>query len=786
MKIIAKVKKAIKMDKRKAFSTAKTLIRQYGIKNLMRAIYNKATGRPLLLNIDSSICSNVVTPSEMKAAGNLILRRQQAELSKEEMISQINGYEMGPLLSVITPLYNSPVKWLRKAVESLQSQVYENWELCAVDDGSKDRRCITLIQEMMQTDSRIRLVCQQQNGGISSASNVSLEMARGEYVVLMDHDDELPADAFFWFVKEINEHPEADFIYSDECKVSTDEKSNREYFDFYLKPDWSPFLLINHMYTGHLTVYRTSLVRQVGGFRSKYDFSQDYDLALRVSDATKNIRHIERVLYFWRAIPASAASGAKEYARISNMSAVLDWYSRHNLKPVMEKRVSSNYGSLRMETNPEVSIIIPSDSFSNLMTCLQGLLCDTSYKNIELIPVTNGQTAAAIQAELQYIEQLNICCYDKVYNYSDKCNCGAAVATGEILIFLNDDVVPYSKDWVERLIEILCYPDVGGVSPLLLHTNETVQYAGMITGTLGFAEAAFYNVPNAAPVSNVFRHVLLRDVSVLSSACVAMYKRVFQEINGFDAVNTPTIHSNADLSFRLIERGYHCAYTPHSILTQVGNHSWENKTEADKADIYCLKRWGKFFEKDPFFTNSMREMFYKDLRFRHEVHSPKQLIGAQRDGSKDILLIVPALTQSGISAELMKIVALTLENGNFPVISAIQDGPLKQDFLEMGVTVIIDDSVRQGHPSFERFARNFDLVIAISAASYDAVSLLRNSLPPVMWWVHEGASALSMMGADLPRKVGENAQVFSALNGMTAALTNAGFGDYPIESLPGV
>jgi len=350
-----------------------------------------------------------------------------------------------------------------------------------------------------------------------------------------------------------------------------------------------------------LTVYRTSLVRQVGGFRSKYDFSQDYDLALRMSDATKNIRHIERVLYFWRAIPASAASGAKEYARISNMSAVLDWYSRHNLNPVMEKRDSSNYGSLLMETNPKVSIIIPSDSFGNLMTCFQGLLCDTSYKNIELIPVTNGETATAIQAELQYIDQQNVCCYDKVYNYSDKCNCGAAVATGEILIFLNDDVVPYCKDWVERLIEILCYPDVGGVSPLLLHTDETIQYAGIITGTPGFVETSFYNVPNTAPVPNVFRHVLLRDVSVLSSACLAMYKRVFNEINGFDAVNTPMMHSNTDLSLRLLEKGYHCVYTPHSVLTQVGYHSWENSEEVDKADIYCLKRWGKFFEKDPFF-----------------------------------------------------------------------------------------------------------------------------------------------------------------------------------------
>lgn len=169
------------------------------------------------------------------------------------------------------------------------------------------------------------------------------------------------------------------------------------------------------------------------------------------------------------------------------------------------------------------------------------------------------------------------------------------------------------------------------------------------------------------------------------------------------------------------------------VFTQVGHYSRENKTEADKAGIYCLKRWGRFLERDPFFTNSMIEMFSKNTRVQYEIHSPKQLVVPQGDGSKDILLIVQALTQSSASVKFTEIVARVLENGHFPVVLAGQDGPLKQDLLETGVTVIIDDSARQGHASFERFARNFDLVIAISASSYDVVSLLRNSLPPVMW-----------------------------------------------------
>lgn len=783
-KKLVKIKKLLCTDKRKAISKVKSLLAQYGFRSMLRALHNKASGFPLLKGIDGVCYDRFVTFDEMEQAGNRLLSSQQAELSASEMITRIDAFKTNPLLSVVMPLYNSPVKWLRKAVESLQAQVYENWELCAVDDGSKDRHCITLIHEMMQTDSRIRLVCQERNGGISAASNVSLGMARGEYVVLVDHDDELPADAFFWFVKEINEYPETDFIYSDECKVNTGEGRNREFSGFYLKPDWSPLLLINHMYTGHLTVYRTSLVREIGGFRSKYDFSQDYDLALRMSDATKNIRHIERILYYWRTIPASAASGSKDFARVSNIAALQDWYARHDLKVVMEKHTLSNYGSLIMETSPKVSIIIPSDSYENLITCIQGLMCHTSYKNIELIPVTNGQTAKAIQSELLFLDQLKICLYDKVDNFSDKCNCGAAGATGEILIFLNDDVVPYTKDWVERLIEILYYPEVGGVSPLLLHADETIQYAGMFTGTPGLIGTSFNYVPNVKPVSNTYRHVLLRDVSVLCGDCVAIKKSVFDEVGRFDATNTPSVHSNLNLSLKLIGSGYRCVYNPHSALTQIGNHSLENKPKADKADIFCLKRWGKYLEKDPFFTSSMKEMFYKDFPFRYEIHSPDHLIVPQKEASRDILCITHELSLTGAPIVLMELVEIILENGDFPVVLSMQDGPLKQKFLDMGVTVIIDESVRQRHWMFERFARNFDLVIVNSMSCYNAIYSLNNSLPPVMWWIHEGTYALSLMGAALPHNLGNNIHVFSISDYTKEAMVNAGFDSYRITCLP--
>jgi GT2 family glycosyltransferase len=791
MSFISMLKSAVRfyhrVDKKKLFTVMRVIRIQYGFRGMLRAIRNKANGLPALYGMgepkDANACAPVsgFSPEHMERMGNLILKEQQSEFTPEELKQQIENFTQKPLFSVVMPLYNAPVKWLEKAVESLQAQYYENWELCAVDDGSKDRRGIDLIQRMMEKDPRIRLTIMDKNGGISAASNVALDMARGEYIALMDQDDELPPDAFFWFAKEINEHPEADFIYSDECKVEG-EGHNRVFSCFYLKPDWSPMLLVNHMYTGHLTVYRTELVKKVGGFRSQYDFSQDYDLALRMSDITKNIRHIERVLYYWRIIPTSAASGAKDFARVSNLAALQDWYKRQGLKPVMERWFFGNYGSLMMTENPLVSIIIPSDSYENLVQCIDGVLRRTSYKNIEIIPVTNSKTAAEIEKEFTYVDQLHICHYNKVYNFSDKCNVGAEAAQGTILIFLNDDVIPYERDWVERLIEVLQYPGVGGVSPLLLYGNKTIQYAGMITGTPGLIGTSFNGIMREMPIPNPFKHELIRDVSILSGACLAMPKDIFQKVGGFDAVNTPNGLSDLDLSLKIIEAGYRCVFNPRAVLTHIGNHSWEQKEKVDKADIYCLKRWGKYLTKDPYFTNSMKKMLYTDFTFRYEIHSPDNLVVPKKPGSRDILFITHELSLTGAPIVLKDVVRIVLENGDFPVVLSLLDGPLKQDYLDMGVTVIIDESIRLRHWMFEHFARNFDLIFVNTMSCYDVIYMLNDSLPPVLWWLHEGSYVLDEMRGAIPSTISDRISVY-AISDYTIRVLKEGGVPYKIGKL---
>lgn len=758
-----KIKKALNIyksfGKKQVYNTTINVIKQFGLKGLKVAVSNKLNNRPLLTGLQNDIYSDYTNYDEI---GERIFLNQQSEYSYNEILEMIDEFEERPLISIVMPLYEPQIKWLIKAIESIQNQYYTNWELCIVDDGSRDKRGTELVKKFAEDDKRIKIVRNEENEGISSASNCSLSICNGEYIALMDQDDEITKDALFWIAKTINDDNSADFIYTDECKIGATNDYNRN--DFFFKPDWSPSLLVNCMYIGHLTVYKTKLVKKIGGFRSKFDFSQDYDLALRASEVAKKIVHVERVLYYWRTLPTSGSAGGKDYARISNMAALKDWYKRNNLNVVMEKRDRTNYGRIIMESQPKVSIIIPTDSIENLRMSIQGLLTKTSYTNIEIIPVTNSKVAEDIQSEYPYLDSLEVCKYDKIYNFSDKCNEGAKVAKGDILIFYNDDVIPFSVDWIEKLIEILEYEKVGGVSPLLLHEDNTIQYAGLITGTPGMIGTSFNGRHYQNPIHNPYNHLMLRDVSILCGAVTVMKKDVFWEVEGFDSINTPNGHSDLDLSLKLIDAGYRCVYTPYSVLTHVGNHTWAEKNKVDKSDIYCLKKWGKYLERDMYFTDSMKEMFYHDFGYKHKIYMPDSNNWLSDKKGKDILFISHELTRTGAPVVLKDMIQAVLDNGDFAVVICPNDGPLKEELLDMGAVVIIDESFIHNHWIFEHFARNFDLVVVNTLACSQAIQLLENSLPPILWWIHEGTFAINCLRGIIPTKISDRVKTYCVGN----------------------
>lgn len=676
-----------------------------------------------------------------------IFFEQQKEFKEKEVLVMMKNFKKKPLISIVVPVYNTPIIWLKKTIESVQNQVYPEWELCIVDDCSPKSEVRDLLSQFAISDKRIRIKFAEKNGGISSASNIALQMAKGEYVALLDHDDELTKDALFWMVNEINDHPDSDIIYSDECKICDTEKQN--VFDFIFKPDWSPEMMFNVMYIGHLTVYKKTLIDSVGGFRSHFDFSQDYDLALRATEKTCNIRHIERILYLWRAIDGSAAKGGKDFARVSNLNALADAAERRKIDAVIIREKNANYLKPIMNISHKISIIIPTDSYENLCRCLDAINSKTFYGNYEIVVVCNSGLANQIRDEYLYIRNIVFSQYDKKFNFSDKCNQGANDSSGDILVFYNDDVEPIDETWLENLVEYLCIPGVGAVSPKLLLENGKIQYAGMITGTPGLVGTAYNGYGGSEIDAFLTMHRYVRNVSVLSGACFAIKKETFRLVGGFDIENTPNGHSDVDFSFRILDAGLRCVYTPHATLIHIGNHTWHPKAgEKDKSDIFLLKKWGKFLCNDPFFTDAMKKVLYRDFVYDFKIFAAKEASFGKLNG--DILLVSHELSLTGAPRMLLSLAELVKEAGFYPVVISPQDGPMRSEFEKKGITVVVDAMLLQNHWLTEKFIRNFDLIICNTYVSYPVINQMKDCDIPIIWWLHE---ASILQEVDLKKRV---------------------------------
>jgi GT2 family glycosyltransferase len=652
----------------------------------------------------------------------------------EKMKADILAFAERPLISVIMPTYNTKPALLDLAIRSVQDQVYDNWELCIVDDGSTSGATLNFLQNY-PPDQRIKVRFLGRNSGIAAASNECIAISSGSYLALFDHDDELAPDALFWVCKEINDYPATDIIYTDECKK--DEEGLKS--DYFLKPGWSPQLLLNMMYVGHLTVYnKRFLLSKVGVFRSEYDFSQDYDLMLRATEHTQAIRHISRVLYYWRQTEGSAAVGDKPYARQTNISAVEDAIRRRGIQAEVTALPTANRVKVITAEQPLVSIIIPTDSLENLVATIESIAAETDYRYYEIVPVTNSAVIARLSDSYHHLP-LNYVPYDKPYNFSDKCNAGAAGCNGSVIIFLNDDVRPLQPDWIQNTIEYLQLPGVGGVSPKLIYEDDSIQYAGMVTGVRNLTGTSFHCYPRDSTAYINFPQ-LAREVSILSGACLAMTRDLFRQVGGFDAVNTPSAHSDVDLSFKLIEAGYRCIYTPYAELRHIGHLSLksyeakEKKRKKDKADLFLLHRWPEYVASDPWFPSTMRDLLYHDSPEPYTIYP-----GRRRDyvaGDKDVLLVCHDLTRSGAPIMLYNIATVLLAKGYNVVVCCAKDGPLRDMYRELGITVIIDSLMLNQHPSFERFAINFDYILCNTVVNWPIVRQMQNKVKTI-WWLQE-------------------------------------------------
>ncbi len=642
-------------------------------------------------------------------------------------------------ISLLTPVYNTPAYFLDEMFASVAAQTYDHWEMCVVDGGSDRAETIETLRQWELREPRIRVQRLAENLGIAENTNRALQAATGDLVACVDHDDLLAPFALYEMARAASEFPDADIFYSDEDRFSAEGKRHAPFF----KPEWSPELLCSSMYIGHLTAYRRALVEEIGGFRKEFDFSQDYDFALRATERARAIHHVPHVLYHWREHPESGSAGGKPDARKTNLAALADAMRRRNLAAEIVEYPTANRARLKVATWPRVSVIVPTDSPTRAQICLRDLPRNTKYPDLEIVIVTNSRLIESLRSLETPNATARFVPYDKPFNFSDKCNLGAAAATGERLIFFNDDVETAQPGWIQNLIEPLENPEVGAVAPKLLYETGKIQHAGLVMGVRGLAGTAFHQ--RAADSTEHFNLAQsLRDVAALSAACLAMRRDDFRRVGGFDAVNTPIAHSDIDLSFKVREAGLRCVYTPYATLSHAGHVSIgveeekETARRRDKASIYLLKRWPHYTTHDPYFTDNMRDWLYTDSP------TPLRMTAGDRpaslDSSPDLLFVSHDLSLSGAPMMLFHAATWCQRHGIFVLVMAPEDGPLHEKLKAAGIPVIIDPLIESGHESFAKFARDFDGVVANTILSGAVVRALKGENVPIAWWVHEPGS----------------------------------------------
>ncbi len=510
-----------------------------------------------------------------------------------------------PMFSVITPVFDPPIAVLREAIESVLAQTFRDWELILVDDKSTDDAVRETLREFAQGDHRIRVIERDVNGHIVAASNDGVGAARGEFLALLDHDDVLSPQALQLNAGVITRRPQVDYVYSDEDLIGPD---GRRYGAF-KKPDWSPERLRAQNYCCHLSVLRTSLVREVGGFRPGFDGSQDHDLILRVTERARRVAHIPQVLYHWRAMPGSAAADpeAKPYALETGRRAVEDQVSRLGISG----RVSvGSHGRYVVERElPErrrVSIVIPTIGSSGVIwgrrrcfvtEAVQSALASTDHANLEVVVVHDRPTPAAVLDELRAIagDRLVLVPFGEPFNYSRKMNLGVVAATGDRLILLNDDTEVRSDRWVEELLGPLEEPDVGMTGAKLYFSSASIQHAG-----LACTNGEFRHPYRRAPGDTRGKADMLminREVSGVTGACVGIRREVFLELGGL-CEQLPNSFNDVDFSYKVRAAGKRILMMPRCELFHFETQT-RKAVRNDWEMRFVRDRWG-VAGRDPF------------------------------------------------------------------------------------------------------------------------------------------------------------------------------------------
>lgn len=662
---------------------------------------------------------------------------------EQVIVRQLARLERRPLISIVMPVYNPPLEFFTAAIDSVFRQVYADWELCIADDASSDPRVTARLRELAAQDSRVKIAFRTENGNISLATNSAAALASGEYLLLMDQDDELTPDALAHVALRAVAEPAADVIYSDDDKIDADG----ERFAPQFKPDWSPELLLNYMYFSHLFVIRRELYHAVGGMRAGFEGSQDYDLALRVTEQARIVAHIPQVLYHWRVLPGStAASGdAKPASFSAGLRAVQEALDRRGVRAEVSRpawAVAAKCGIFAPtfpDDGPSVAIIIPTkNKVEVLRTCIRSIKERTSYRNYKIVIIDNESDDPET---LRYFADspervLRIDNPGGRFNYAAINNRAVEQVDSEYVLFLNNDTEVVSSCWLSQMVGYLGMAGVGAVGAKLVFPDDRLQHAGIIHGLYGgMAGPAFKLLPSWD--SGYLSYVnVARNYSAVTAACMLTPRRLFLETGGFDADTFAVAYNDVDYCYRLRQRSSRVVYCPAAELLHYENYSRGGGD--NPAEIAAFKR--KYHSwNDPYYNPNLS---LDDERFA----IAGRTLDLYEHPPIRTLMCAFNLNLEGAPYSQYELTVYLKRTGVIePVVYCHLDGPLRRLYEEAGIPVEIFPHPLLGKTTladYQQAIREFaawigtqgcELVYGNTLQTFYAIAAAREARLPSIW-----------------------------------------------------
>lgn len=669
--------------------------------------------------------------------------------------------ENAPLISILTPIYNTPHQFLKEMIESVLAQIYPKWELCLIDDASSDPIIKQIIEQYAEGEPRIKVVYRMINGNIAKASNDALGISSGEYIALLDHDDLLAPDALLHFADSLVRNPNLDWLYSDEDKVS-----EGVFYDPLFKGGWSPEMALTHNFTHHLSVIRKDLVLRVGGFRSAYDGVQDLDLFLRIAEitSTEKIKHIPFICYHWRAHDQSTAlnGGQKEYIFERASSCIDNALKRRDLEAIsfLPKLMRSrNHCLYQLEWSKEilaknpVTIIIPTrDKVELLRRCISSLQKTVDHRHIKIIVVNDNSELEEtgvyfkelLKSSIFDIQIINV--VDRLgFNYSRLVNIGVHHVTTDLVLHLNNDVEAINPGWIEDMVGWITIQKVGVVGAKLIYPDNKIQHAGVVVGPHGGLADHLFHGQDSDDAGYAVLLNAARNVSAVTGACLLTKTELYRRLNGFDEDNFAVEYNDVDYCLRVIAAGERVVYTPQAKLIHLTSASRGNEFNPQEH-INFVRKYDNY--RDQYFSKSLDiEDMSMGLNYSHYLYknySPKL----------KILFLSHNLSLGGAPIVMFELAKNFINNFGCDVtIISPKNGQLKSLIEKFGIKIqIIEDfpdvNAISAHELQEYLVqsgcrlnvKSYDLLVTNTLVAFWGVQLAKINRIPVIWHIHESTN----------------------------------------------